>query len=58
MQWTEYMIFNSTNCTINNKYSFVIYGVPPACFDLYKSIIRGYIQRDTDTANSFEYMHV
>ena len=30
--------FGPANCTFNNKYPFVIYDVPPKCFDLYKAI--------------------
>ena len=31
-------VFGPANCTINNKYRFVIYNVPPTCFGLYRVI--------------------
>ena len=39
MQFIDYRLFEPTNCTINNKLSFVTY-VRSTCFDLYKVIIR------------------
>src|SRR5215510_3354890 len=39
MQYIEYRMFKLTNCTINNKQSFYIYDVSPACFGLYIAII-------------------
>jgi len=35
MQWTEYILFNLTHCTVGSKQSFVFYDVPSMCFGMY-----------------------
>jgi len=39
VEYTDYAVFNPTNCAINNKLQFVSY-VPPKRFDVYMVIIR------------------
>jgi len=34
------MYYLIQHIVINNKYSFVVYDVPPTCFGLYKAIVR------------------
>ena len=40
IRYAEYIAFNPTDCTINNKQSFVICYDPPTCFGFFKAINR------------------